>query len=291
MTKDYYRILGVLDDAEDIVIRAAYKVLAQKYHPDKWKGDKAEATRRMSDINEAYGVLSDTEKRKQYDSTRDKAEYQDDVNDEKEDWESFDTSIDEAWRIGVEFYPELKEQEKLLRKINTSLANTFRLILIENKCFDKGREIATNMETEYLNRYFGKNEKIIKFVKSHISMGNKKALLLVNKYINVMGESIKPELIIQKVNENFQPNESYKVNQKIITLATKIYYSSQLTISLDCQELLQLLHIELEIDKSKKLWVFKIGSENLMFYLNTEEFIVHVKIRYAKKILSDNGLI
>lgn len=70
MAKDYYRILGVLDDADDVVIRAAYKALAQRYHPDKWTGSKDEANKRMSEINEAYGVLSDPIKRKQYDSTR-----------------------------------------------------------------------------------------------------------------------------------------------------------------------------------------------------------------------------
>ena len=58
--KDYYRILGVLDDAEDIIIRAAYKALAQRYHPDKWRGDSTEANKRMSDINEAYAILSKT---------------------------------------------------------------------------------------------------------------------------------------------------------------------------------------------------------------------------------------
>ena len=64
--KDYYRILGVLDDAEDIVIRASYRALAQRYHPDKWQGDPVEATRRMAEINEAYAVLSNSEKRSQY---------------------------------------------------------------------------------------------------------------------------------------------------------------------------------------------------------------------------------
>ena len=48
MTKDYYRILGVLDDAEDIVIRASYRALAQKYHPDKWPGSHAESSKKMS---------------------------------------------------------------------------------------------------------------------------------------------------------------------------------------------------------------------------------------------------
>jgi len=36
MKKDHYQILGVIQDAEDIVIKAAYRALAQRYHPDKW---------------------------------------------------------------------------------------------------------------------------------------------------------------------------------------------------------------------------------------------------------------
>jgi curved DNA-binding protein CbpA len=83
MSKDYYRILGVLDDAEDIVIRAAYKALAQRYHPDKWTGNKDEANKRMSEINEAYGVLSDPVKRKQYDATRENKGYQEDDEPDK----------------------------------------------------------------------------------------------------------------------------------------------------------------------------------------------------------------
>ena len=67
MNPDYYRNLGVLDDAEDVVIRAAYRALAQRYHPDKWQGDATEATRRMQRINEAYGILSDSVKRRHYD--------------------------------------------------------------------------------------------------------------------------------------------------------------------------------------------------------------------------------
>lgn len=64
---DYYKILGVRSDAEDAVIRAAHKVLAQKYHPDKFQGDKSFAEDHMKQINEAYRVLSDPELRKEYD--------------------------------------------------------------------------------------------------------------------------------------------------------------------------------------------------------------------------------
>jgi molecular chaperone DnaJ len=65
--KTYYQVLGVLEDAEDIVIRAAYKSLAAKYHPDKWSGDKQFANARMTEINIAHDCLSNSEKRRIYD--------------------------------------------------------------------------------------------------------------------------------------------------------------------------------------------------------------------------------
>jgi curved DNA-binding protein CbpA len=46
--KDYYVILGVLPDAEDIVIKAAYKALVQRYHPDRYKGNAQEAQRKTA---------------------------------------------------------------------------------------------------------------------------------------------------------------------------------------------------------------------------------------------------
>jgi len=58
MTKDYYRILGLAETAEDVVIRAAFKLLAHRYHPDKRLEGKEQANRMMSEINEAYQYLS-----------------------------------------------------------------------------------------------------------------------------------------------------------------------------------------------------------------------------------------
>ena len=66
--KDYYEILGVPKDASDDVIRKAYKKLAIKWHPDKHVDDKKEAEEKFKEISEAYSVLSDKEKRKEYDN-------------------------------------------------------------------------------------------------------------------------------------------------------------------------------------------------------------------------------
>ena len=64
--KDYYKILGVAKSATQDEIKKAYRKLANKYHPDKTRGDKA-AEEKFKDINEANGILSDPEKRKKYD--------------------------------------------------------------------------------------------------------------------------------------------------------------------------------------------------------------------------------
>ncbi|MFA6665389.1 MAG: DnaJ C-terminal domain-containing protein [Armatimonadota bacterium] len=65
--KDYYAILGVKKDAADKEIKAAYRKLARKYHPDVNPGNR-EAEEKFKEISEAYEVLSDKDKRARYDS-------------------------------------------------------------------------------------------------------------------------------------------------------------------------------------------------------------------------------
>jgi len=66
---DYYEVLGVSPDASTEEIRKAYLKLAHKYHPDKTGGDKA-AEEKLKKINEAYDILKNPEKRRQYDEMR-----------------------------------------------------------------------------------------------------------------------------------------------------------------------------------------------------------------------------
>lgn len=69
-TKDYYKVLGVAQDADDRQIKSAYRRLSKQHHPDKAKKQglsKDEAEKKMASINEAYEVLSDPELRARFD--------------------------------------------------------------------------------------------------------------------------------------------------------------------------------------------------------------------------------
>ena len=64
--KDYYELLGVGRSASDEEIKKAYRKLALQYHPDRNPGDK-QAEEKFKEVSEAYSVLSDSQKRSQYD--------------------------------------------------------------------------------------------------------------------------------------------------------------------------------------------------------------------------------
>lgn len=64
--RDYYEVLGIDKNADDAAIKKAYRVLAKKYHPDMNPGD-TEAEKKFKEASEAYAVLSDPDKRRQYD--------------------------------------------------------------------------------------------------------------------------------------------------------------------------------------------------------------------------------
>src|SRR4051794_36934246 len=67
--KDYYAVLGVPKDADKAAIRKAYRKLARQYHPDANSGD-AKAEEKFKEISEAYDVLADENRRREYDEAR-----------------------------------------------------------------------------------------------------------------------------------------------------------------------------------------------------------------------------
>ena len=105
---NYYEILEVSEKASKEVIEKAYRVLAKKYHPDgKPQEEKAKAEQRMKQINEAYDVLSNEEKRRKYDS---------DLQWQKQQEE--DRKRQEEQRKMQETYEQMLQEERAINRQN-----------------------------------------------------------------------------------------------------------------------------------------------------------------------------
>jgi len=185
--KDYYAILGVHPTAEIAVIEAAYKALAKRYHPDVSQDNPEEAHRRMQEINEAYEILSDKTKRKEYDDLKGSGTQEaEDFFRGEEDVEPEYDPLDEDWKVALEYFPELEEYLSKLRRISWKLGYAFKAYIVDSKDYEIGAKIYTQMYEEFIERYFGNNKSIVEFANSLIAINNKQALKELNKVVKVL---------------------------------------------------------------------------------------------------------
>ena len=211
--KTYYQILGVLPDAEDIVIKAAYRSLAQKYHPDKWDGDPDLSIKRMSEINCAYEELSDPKRRgeyeRQYGGERNDAGATADESgsfvDDKEA-EGFDEFVGETrkdWKIASKYYPSIERQYLQLRSLNKSLSLTFRKILLDTKAFAESSSLFERLRHKYLSTYFGDDPSIQDFAEILIKGRHREAALELNQIIFVLRHEVPSQRLIGDISIKF----------------------------------------------------------------------------------------
>ena len=209
--KDYYAILGVHPTAEIAVIEAAYKALAKRYHPDVSKDNPEDAHRRMQEINEAYDILSDTTKRKEYDDLKGSGTQEaEDFFRGEEDVEPEYDPLDEDWKVALEYYPELEQYLNQLRRISWKLGYGFKAYIVDTKNYENGAKIYNQMYEEFVERYFGTNESIIEFANTLIETNNKQALKELNKVVKVLDISQtfkKTDEVISKIEKKYQLNE------------------------------------------------------------------------------------
>ena len=204
--KTYYEILGVLPDAEQIVIKAAYRALSQKYHPDKWSGDPEISHGKMSEVNLAYETLSNEELKNIYDAQINESQKFNQYHSEStiEDiFQEYYSSTESDWKLAAEYFPDIEEKFKYLKKINYSLAFAFRQVLLEKKCFDDSQLMFENYKARFLTRYFGDGKDILKFAEMLILNNFKDAAIELNKVMKVLGDIKNPDLIIEKIKNKF----------------------------------------------------------------------------------------
>ena len=145
---NYYEILEVSEKASKEVIEKAYRVLAKKYHPDgKPQEEKAKAEQMMKQINEAYDVLSNEEKRRKYDS---------DLQWQKQQEE--DRKTQEAQRKMQETYEQMLQEERAINRQNREEKNqraeqNKSYATNENSKMESAKAINEKMQRAYRQAY------------------------------------------------------------------------------------------------------------------------------------------
>lgn len=200
--QNHYKILGLTPDAEDAVIKAAYRALCKKYHPDRYDGDKSFATDLMKKINNAYEILSNPQKKKEFDEKWGQSE---DFSSTEQTEETFNASkeLESEWRFATEYYPKLELLYNELQKINSQIGYAFKVLIISEQQFTDAKSVADKIEHQFLSKYFGTNKNIINAARRYILEDNREAAKEINKAVNIFGSDINDELVLNKINKRF----------------------------------------------------------------------------------------
>jgi curved DNA-binding protein CbpA len=188
-SKDYYAILGVLPSIEQTAIKAVYMALIKKYHPDVYSGDKSEAERITKDLNEAYSILGDVDKRKKYDEARhSEIKHENDYQPSDIDDDNYiDEDLESQWKILCEYFTEIEKLYFDLKKISNRLSFVFKVILVSQKLGSQATDLATLLKEDFLRRYFSENKIIQQFALRMIRENRKDVLLELNRIIQAFG--------------------------------------------------------------------------------------------------------
>ena len=230
-TKDFYAILGVLPSAELETIQAVYRALSKKYHPDVSREDPASAEAKMREINEAYEILSDAKKRKQYDDARPDTQSAGSTFYEEED-DSGNTSsyadpdLDENWKRIIDYYPDLEKHRKNLELLSQDLAFTYKAYMVTERKFESEQNIHLALEANFLRKYFSSHKEIREFGKSLLLNKKKSVAQALNKDIVFFGNDIKPKEFLAKFKAKTETqNASEKANSRTSTSDLKLGYN------------------------------------------------------------------
>ena len=221
--KDYYSILGVMPDAQDIVIKAAYRALAQRYHPDRAGGGSAQDNAYMAELNEAYAILSDADSRRRYDQLRNQSapHRSSQLSGMEEQAPPGDDPLAKDWCIAVNVYPDLVHIEQRLARFSWKLSNTYRAYLLEVKQFEERHSLAALLENDFLSNYFGDHPKTMEFARKLVLQRRREAALALNNMVRVLGLNTDPNRIIGKIARDFDLRHLAADLERISPLVTR----------------------------------------------------------------------
>lgn len=191
-SKDHYALLGVLPSIEQSALVAVYRALLKKYHPDVYSGPKSDAERITKELNEAFSVLGNAEKRNEYDIARKTRNTSSEDYGHQQDWDAsketdIEAEVNKDWEYVVRYRPNLEGSRQDLESVSASLAFAFQVTVLETKSWDDATQVAKALEHQFLERYFGTSPAIHTYVLKAFKAGRRDVALEVNQAIKILG--------------------------------------------------------------------------------------------------------
>ena len=188
---DYYALLGVLPSIDHRALRAVYRALLKKHHPDVQAGDKENAERITRRIIEAYEVLGNPDSRAAYDRLREgRGASSDDLDDGvpfDDAQETQDERIDAAWQYVMTYYPEAEQHREDLAALSPALAFAFQVTLVETKGAADADELADGLRHQFLERHFGSNPDVQAFAVEALRRKRRDVAHEINQAVRFLG--------------------------------------------------------------------------------------------------------
>lgn len=230
---DHYQVLGLSAQAEDVVIVAAYRALASRYHPDKFSGPDAElAHRRMAHINAAYAVLSDPAQRQAFDAQvaqaddvlarayaaeeawacqqaqalaqrleREQAEREEQARAKSQREQT--AVLESDWKTAVKLYPDLAALREQLSRSDAGLALSFVRGMLTSGEFDIRQALADTLEKRYYQKTFGNNPQVLALARELARLRLPKATDALKSYLSLTGSAADPKLLVAHIEREF----------------------------------------------------------------------------------------
>ena len=249
---DPYETLGLPHGASIKTVRSAYKLLVKAYHPDIHPGNKQFLSERLIEIQKAFKRLTDHKFKLEFDrqllndhSGKSSQEY----NPNRSYCESkiVDKILEEEWVFASGFHPELVNYRNELNKLDPNLAVLFKSLVVTEKLFTRGEQIAQNLETQFLKSKFGDDYELMKIAKKAILAGEFEFATKLNKAIRILGIGSKtqilyklasdhpdfgnqvlknflPSIYLKKMKEFYVKRELTVVSIFLLTFATIIFF-------------------------------------------------------------------
>ena len=208
-SKDYFAVLGVTPQADPAVMKAAYRALAKKYHPDHHTDSVGPAREKFLEVQEAYELLSDEEQLANYMHMRTRMQNEEAAAAMRNQRPTVYLRLDDRWDHLVREYPDLRQYHARFCLTSPKLGQQFKLIILGTSNKSSYRKIATRMKRQFYRRYFSYHRDLQTLARRLAGKRRRHALRELSREINgrrLLSRSYRRTLLNRYESRYLKPN-------------------------------------------------------------------------------------